>query len=285
MPVEGRHIAVIGLGDGEFKVVSVSDGLEIERHDEITGRIVVRGNEGPDHVVFTFFPFQAHDVVFCGHGGDDFLISGAGNDFADGGEGKDILVTLRGDDELRGGPHNDLLYAGIGDDSLCGDEGHDKLFAGPGDDIARGGEGNDKVFGGFGHDILLGNEGNDTLWGEFGRDILIGGDGADKVVGGAEDDIVFGGTTAYDAKSDANDESLRLLLAEWTSLRRLNQRVVNLMAGTGNTQGTTLNPGVTLFDDEFVDGLVDQFGGNWFIRGANPRDFAFGAFGGRTTWI
>lgn len=159
-----------------------------------------------------------HDVLY-GHGGDDTIIGGFGNDMLDGGDGNDSLYGGFGDDTLVGGDGRDSLYGGSGNDSLSdegmsstlyGEDGNDTLTGGDGqqwldggahDDVIDGGAGNDLIWGDSydygtmppGNDTLYGGDGNDVIDGHMGNDIIEGGDGDDSLYGGPGDDIILGG--------------------------------------------------------------------------------------------
>jgi Ca2+-binding RTX toxin-like protein len=132
--------------------------------------------------------------------------------------------------------------------------------------LLDGGLGNDIILGGGGNDILLGGEGNDRLFGRAGRKLLIGG-GADRLSAVSQGDILIGSTTAF----DAHYESLRLVMAEWTSGRNYKTRTANLrgsVGGGGANRSVRLvmaEPEPTILDDGAQDLLRGGAGQDWFF--------------------
>ncbi len=206
------------------------------------GADVIRGDSGPLDDSFVF------DLV----GGSDAIY---------GDEGPDTILAMAGNDFVFGGAGNDLIDGGSGDDVISGDEDNDLL---------RGGEGNDFLIGGDADDILLGDGGNDILDGGQGQDLLIGGRNTDILIGRSGGDILIGGPTNH----DSNNDSLRRIMAEWTSAKPLGIRVRNLM-GIDNPQfASRLNgniflipsgPGATLQDDGAADVLFGTVDPDWFL--------------------
>jgi Ca2+-binding RTX toxin-like protein len=148
-------------------------------------------------------------TLISGEGGNDRLVTGAGNDF------------------LFGGPGNDRLEAGAGNDNISGADGADTELGGPGrdrlvgeldDDNLDGGSGNDVVLGGAGADIVRGGDGDDQLDDDavesgaaLGADTMDGGAGNDSLTGGPEGDPlspdVFNGGDGDDTLSYARRTS------------------------------------------------------------------------------
>lgn len=166
----------------------------------------------------TISAFDPTGVIVYGHGGDDIINTGDGDDEVYGGSGDD-WISLRqgnniafgdsGNDEIRGGAARDILFGGDGDDRLMGGvgggdddlyggDGNDRLSGTMGNDRIWGGPGDDTIFGGTqGNDILYGDAGDDTIWGG-GRQLpslqhIYGGDGKDHLIGDDGDDVIFGG--------------------------------------------------------------------------------------------
>ncbi len=133
--------------------------------------------------------------------------------------------------------------------------------------ILLGGSGSDLLTAGGTASVLVGNGGNDRLVGGGGRNVMIGGYGVDRIEGLGGDDLIVGGRTAFDSDAD----QLRLILAEWKSIRTYDQRIANL-TGVGTTDranaGVFLrnSPEDTLFGD---DGALDE------LLGGNGRDWFF----------
>ena len=162
-----------------------------------------------------------------------------------------------------------VVYGGAGNDKIkidhhisvptliFGGDGKDHIKGGDGDDTIFGGDGDDKIDGGKGNDLLIGGAGKDKMKGGEGRDVIIAGTGKDDLKGGKQDDLLIAGPTAFD--SDLT--SLDFILAEWTSARSYEDRIDNLLNGTGpllagtGTKLVTTGPGQTVFDDAEKDKL------------------------------
>jgi Ca2+-binding RTX toxin-like protein len=163
---------------------------------------------------------------------------------------------------------------------ICGRKGDDfirvdadvdvnaRIDAGRGNDIILAGGGDDRIAAGSGNDIVVGSDGNDRLGGGRGRDLLIGGDDADQLRGRKHDDLMIAGTTAF----DANHEALLEILAEWTSSRDFDTRVLNLEDGSGGSERlngdtflVTSGAGQSVFDDGDDDRLRGDRGRDWFF--------------------
>jgi Ca2+-binding RTX toxin-like protein len=130
----------------------------------------------------------------------------------------------------------------------------------------RGGQGGNTLTGNALGNILIGGNGVDTIAGGSGRSILIGGRGNDVVKGGSADDIVIGGFTDYDTSSDAHDQAILAILAEWQSSDPYLTRIAKIKAGVG---GAKLVFGTTVHDDGNASTLTGGPGTDWFFKGAH----------------
>ncbi|MGC4033281.1 MAG: calcium-binding protein [Tepidisphaeraceae bacterium] len=159
--------------------------------------------------------------------GNDYVLSGGGNDTLRGGTGNDYLMDGRGDDVLHGDAGNDIIFTIFGNDTLYGDSGDDIVevvtiidsFQNPDGtwgnitptvrDVLYGGTGNDslnsfmpntRLFGEAGNDVIgcttnsvmNGGDGDDRLT-AYGYATLFGGNGNDKLVGSRYRDSLVGG--------------------------------------------------------------------------------------------
>ncbi len=208
-----------------------------------------------------------HDDKFWARDGNDLVIAGDGDDFADGGNGNDRLIGGNGDDTLIGGAGNDRLDGGNGNDTLDGGDGNDLLIGGDGNDKLDAGAGNDRLIGGDGNDELTssagnnrleGGDGNDSLTTGAGTDLLIGGKGDDKLDSGAGNDRLYGG--------DGNDEL--------TSSAGNNR----LEGGDGNDSLTT-GAGTDLLIGGKGNDSLDAGAGNDRLYGGNNDDILLGKDG------
>ncbi|AFJ03706.1 Alkaline phosphatase [Methylophaga frappieri] len=128
-------------GNGGIKVIDFVSGnlgivIDTGEITEETGGILNTGTasndvlypDGYDQGFPHGYDLQADiaDQIF-GIDGNDFIVSGGGNDIVYGGDG------------------NDWIYAGIGNDTLYGEAGDDYIFTMSGDNKAYGGDGNDII--------------------------------------------------------------------------------------------------------------------------------------------
>ena len=133
----------------------------------------------------------------------------------------------------------------------------------------RGGQGGNTLTGNSRGNILIGGTGVDTINGGGGRSILIGGKGNDTVKGGSADDIVIGGYTNYDPSSDAHDQALMSILAEWQSANSYGTRIANIKSGGGLNGSNVLVFGTTVHDDGNSSTLTGSGGTDWFFQGTH----------------
>ena len=94
------------------------------------------------------------------------------------GDGNDILSVSSGLSLpiiVNAGAGNDYIITGSGDDILIGGTGRDTLLSGTGNDILIGGDDDDFLYTTGGHNLLIGGEGGDILRTKTNTNILIGG--------------------------------------------------------------------------------------------------------------
>ena len=129
--------------------------------------------------------------------------------------------------------------------------------------------------------VAVGGAGDDVLAGGPGRSVLIGGAGSDILFGGGGQDLLIGGTTDHDDSSYA----LLEILAEWTSSHTLEERVRNIVDGSGTLGGganesyyLTEGAGGTVHDDGATDWLLGGAGTDWmFLNDTLEFFLAFGS--------
>ena len=211
-------------------------------------------------------------------GGDDFLRGSSGNDILSGGAGNDELRGDAGADDITGGGGADLITGGGGADNIVGSDGSDYINGGGGSDRIEGNAGNDviiglsgadKVFGGAGNDILTTGQGPDKAVGGQGMDLIVGGTGLDQLFGNGGQDLIVSGDAAVSVAD------LRRIQNEWISGRPYEQRVDNIVDGTGSSDrvnGGSFLMNITANRTVDDDGVIDN------INGGAGRDLFFADF-------
>lgn len=129
--------------------------------------------------------------------------------------------------------------------------------------------------------VVSGGAGSDILTGGPGRSILIGGAGSDILYGGGGQDLLIGGTTDHDLDALA----LLAILEEWNSGNTLEERVRNIVNGSGTVGGgangtyyLTDDAGGTVHNDGATDWLLGGSGTDWlFLNGTLERLLALGS--------
>lgn len=157
-------------------------------------------------------------------------------------------------------------------------------------DFARSAVDSIEVYLGDGDDVFLASShvhkpllvsagaGDDLVYGGGGRSVIIGGTGSDWLFGGSGQDILIDGTTNFD-----NDPAaLSSVLAEWSSSNSLQDRVANLVDGSGATVGSngsnflTVGTNGTVHSDDSFDFLSGGHGVDWLFYEPGT-DFAWRA--------
>ncbi|MEJ1998774.1 MAG: Hint domain-containing protein [Maritimibacter sp.] len=128
-----------------------------------------------------------------GYGGDDYIATGSGADWVEGGDGDDTIYSGAGADVVFGDAGNDTIYYGAGGATQA--DGN-VVYGGAGDDFIDDvqnwyGSYDDWLFGEAGDDTIRGGGGDDTIDGGDGQDFIFGELGDDTLVGGADQDIFF----------------------------------------------------------------------------------------------
>ena len=235
-------------------------------------------------------------------GAADIIVSGAGDDVADGelgddtislGAGSDIGVGGAGADVLRGDAGSDLIFGDFNADASTptGSEpirlqlnyaglagalhGNDVLIGGEGDDLLWGNGANDQLYGGVGADKLRGDDG--ITPGQYhGQDFLDGGIGDDELEGGGNDDALFGGEGADRLWGDFGQSNTAMLA--WQGKDSLYGEAGNdQLVGGGNDD--TLIGGTgddNLWGDDEQANLAVSAHGNDQLDGGEGADWLIG---------
>lgn len=121
--------------------------------------------------------------------------------------------------------------------------------------------------------VAVGGAGTDILTGGPARSILIGGEGTDLLYGGSSQDILVDGRI----NNDDNAAALLSLLAEWNSGHTFQQRVRNLIDGSGGVPGLNgTNYLAPAGNDGAIDILIGGGSTDWILRHAG--DLNLGLF-------
>jgi len=150
-----------------------SDGVAEYLRVNSNDHFVIMGTDGNDWIVS-----GGGDDTVRGEDGDDWIEAGYGVDKVHGGKGDDIITNNGTDigetDMLHGEEGDDVIHGGSGLALIFGNQGKDVIITGPDGKEAFGGTGNDFILGGEGDDFLLGNEGDDWIEGGNGFDTIAG---------------------------------------------------------------------------------------------------------------
>jgi hypothetical protein len=123
---------------------------------------------------------------------------------------------------------------------------------------------------------VAGGDGSDLIVGSRGRTVLIGGDGSDILLGGRGEDLLIAGATTH----DGDQVALLAVLSEWTSNRTVEERIRNLVDGSGTVVRENgsyyLVEGSTVLDDGDLDLLYGGAATDWLL--AEELDLAIAGF-------
>jgi Ca2+-binding RTX toxin-like protein len=175
--------------------------------------------------------FSGHDtaipLTLAGTRGQDYIMTGIGDDTLAGRSGQDTIISGGGDDFVRGGGGNDSIEGGAGDDLLRGNAGNDTILGGAGNDMLTGSNGDDLLLGGEGDDRLVGHRNNDTLEGGAGSDRIEGRSGNDILSGGADADMFYFSSGRDQILDFEDDIDLILILAKRVGGATTGQEIVD----------------------------------------------------------
>jgi Ca2+-binding RTX toxin-like protein len=192
--------------------VKLTAALTKEFNNGSVNTVIVNLFEGNDF--FTSYENVTKPMVVYAGTGNDFIVTGGGNDTAYGQGNNDFIQVRSGDDVIDGGTGNDTAYYGdrtydlslsldnVANDGSVGG-GHDNiksnvesLVGGSGDDILTGSNSANYIDGYKGDDSIYGLGGNHTLEGGngsgSGKHYIDGGTGNDSMEGGDGNDTLFG---------------------------------------------------------------------------------------------
>ena len=185
----GNTLNIDAGGGANSASVAIFNDLDVVMTVDAQGTL--NSNIGVTMTNFQSFSLQTY-------GGDDQIVTGAGNDIistgdgddtVDGGDGNDSINTGDGEGIVNAGAGNDIINAGSGDDTIDAGVGDDQIFAGDGDNTIDGGEGNDYIYTGEGQDTVDDGGGSDTIFTNGGNDTVTS-DGGDTIYTGEGDDSV-----------------------------------------------------------------------------------------------
>jgi Ca2+-binding RTX toxin-like protein len=314
--VDFNHVqrAYIQTGDGNDNVTLTLKEWQTGQTDYIN----INLNDGVNTLLVNGTHSGIAGTIYGGLNEDNIRIFIAGNQRVYAGGGQDYVVTLAGNDRLYGDAGDDTLYAGDGIDTLFGGDDNDNLNGGndndtvygeDGNDVLNGEDGSDFLHGGAGNDTLNGGLDNDTLYGREGDDILNGGNGSDRLLGDgtggqsisgsdilngdAGNDAIYGGAGDDTLNGGTGDDKL-FGDKIWTSDTFLGNDTLNGGSGNdklyGDAGSDILNGGDdndillggtgadTLNGDAGNDNLYGE-DGNDILRGGDGIDILRGGLG------
>lgn len=194
-------------------------------------QLTIRTYSGNDYV----FDLSTQNATIDGGAGNDWLVSGPGNDTITDLLGNNVIYSSSGNDVVTTGPGNDVIYTDGGDDRVTDSggtntintgDGNDQVTTGGGNDVIYTGAGNDTVTdaggnnwiytdggndtitAGAGNDLIYAGAGDDTVNAGAGNDIVVGGDGNDLLSGGDGKDLVIGGNGSDTIQGDGSEDIL-----------------------------------------------------------------------------
>ncbi|MCH2203958.1 MAG: PKD domain-containing protein, partial [Fuerstiella sp.] len=134
------------------------------------------------------YPIDMH--VFGGPG-DDFLVTGSGEDVVTDLNGNNDIRTSYGDDTILTGPGNDQIESESGDDTIRDLGGDNRIDTDSGADTVLTGDGNDEIFTGTGNDIVRSVGGDNTIQAGADNDTVETGAGDDDIVTESGNDTII----------------------------------------------------------------------------------------------
>jgi Ca2+-binding RTX toxin-like protein len=136
---------------------------------------------------------EGDNTITATRGGEDWIVTGAGNDTVTDSGGNNLIDTGAGADNIfTYGAGDDWILAGAGNDIVNDVAGNNRIEAGADNDVVNTGAGNDLILGGGGDDQIGDEGGANLIDAGAGRDIVVAGVDADWVEGGADGDILDG---------------------------------------------------------------------------------------------
>ena len=280
--INGLQTQVIdGTNHGDVAEVRIADDGQVEAllNGESTivaqsevDRIRFLGRSGND----SFKNFTEIDSAILGHGGDDELHGGDGNNWIQGGSGNDEIYGGDKNDQIRGRAGDDFINSGRRHDRVFGGDGDDVIVGGAGRDFIRGDAGDDTIFGGNSDDRINPGSGNDTI--DFGngngRDIaildfvedvaVIGNSGQQLSVGNSNlSNNLTGGDVLRFQDVDRDAENYRV------ELNNVEQHSLNLLNALRESEGLnqlTLKADLSQFAETQVRNELVPLGANPTVR-------------------
>ena len=173
----GEDFLIFSLGGDTYDGGADYDALAFRNASTVTvdigaGTFVATATDSTGTPVTETGTWQNIESI-AGSAGDDFITGDAfaRNDIG-GHDGDDFIVSGAGDDKLGGGMGHDIIYGGAGDDNISGSSGEDQLFGEDGDDIM---EGRDDGWDTLNDDVVSGGDGCDLFIfrGQFGTDTIL----------------------------------------------------------------------------------------------------------------
>lgn len=293
--IGGLRINIVSSGNFLASWKSVLMNAETMSQSALHGYIsyynfdnTIHGGRGNDLLIT---PGDGNNSLYgdgsSGAAGNDTIIAGNGNNFADGGDGSDVIVLGNGNNSVYGGLGNDTIVAGSGNNTIQAGSGNDyievvennsAISAGAGDDSIAVINNHGFIDGGDGFDVIsfenfnTGVNVDTSLWTNvFNIEGLVGSKYDDTLVaannvrynlmGGAGNDVLRSGNSA-DVLNGGEGMDIVDYSASNTAIN------VNLTANTasgGYAQGDALTSIESIIGSGCNDTIIGSEGNNIIV--------------------
>ena len=187
------YVTGVGLTDGVLNIVGTEDRDVVYVRTSAAGIVILANLHDVNPSLHTFAMEDVERLCFTGFSGNDTFVTtgrypvtmhvsgGPGNDFLVTGSGQDTVTDLIGDNRIWTSFGNDTILTGPGRDQIRSGSGDDYVRSVGGDNDIRTGAGNDTVETGAGDDDIRTESGDDEIIDLGGRNHLRPGRGTNDI--------------------------------------------------------------------------------------------------------